>query len=62
MKNISFTYEMTFNEIKELLLLLREYESKNSCAIPHSLDSFVGKIENDIYNSLTIEEAERFFA
>ncbi|MGL4981989.1 MAG: hypothetical protein ACRC4W_03890 [Treponemataceae bacterium] len=56
MKNNIFNYELTFSEIKELLLFLRQCDPQ----IPHSLDNFVGKLENDIYNSLTIEEAEQF--
>lgn len=50
-------YHFTNEEIRALVLLLREHE-----AILHpDIDSFRGFLENYIYQIMTIEEAEEFF-
>ena len=50
-------YSFSNEEIRALVLLLREHE-----AVLHpDIDSFRGFLENYIYHIMTIEEAEVFF-
>lgn len=50
-------YTFTNEEMRALVLLLREHE-----AVLHpDIDSFCGFLENYIYHIMTIEEAEAFF-
>lgn len=50
-------YRFSLQEIKQLALLMRKYEDD----IPDDLQSFFSYLESSIYDSMSIEEAERFF-
>ncbi|HKL85037.1 MAG TPA: hypothetical protein VJ861_01755 [Treponemataceae bacterium] len=55
--SFSMDYCFTNDEIRALVLLLREHE-----AVLHpDIDSFRGFLESYIYHIMTIEEAEAFF-
>lgn len=53
----SFGYVFSETEIKYLALFFRKADS-----IPNELSAFKEFTEKYIYNSMTIEEAERFFS
>ena len=50
-------YRFSLQEIKQLALLMRKYEDD----IPDDLQPFFSYLESSIYDSMSIEEAERFF-
>ena len=56
-KNSSFSYDFSITEAKDLVLLLRKYEKDMS----DSLRDFSISLHQYIYNSMTIDEAEKFF-
>lgn len=51
------SYSFSEEEIKSLALLLR----RNEAVLDTVLDGFNGFLENTVYQSLTIAEAEDFF-
>ena len=53
----SASYTFTGEEIKSLALLLR----RNEAVLDNVLDGFHAFLENTVYESLTIAEAEDFF-
>ena len=53
----TFVYNFSEDEIKSLVLLLR----KNECELPGCLQNLMLDLQNCIYDSMTIEEAEKFF-
>lgn len=52
-----YTYDFTSDEVKLLTLFMRAHEEE----LPVGLEDFFSSIENYIYNSMTIDEAEKFF-
>lgn len=54
-RNLPYTF--TELEIKSLALLLR----KNEAVMHNKLDAFCSFIENAVYQTMTIAEAEEFF-
>jgi len=55
--NIAFNYTFSEEEIKALVLLLRQNEPE----LPESLEKLKIKLQDCIYDSMTIDEAENFF-
>ena len=53
----SFTYDSSEDELKALVLLLR----KNEANLPGCLENLMLNLQNCIYDSMTIDEAEKFF-
>ena len=53
----SFTYDFSEDELKALVLLLR----KNEANLPGCLENLMLNLQNCIYDSMTIDEAEKFF-
>jgi hypothetical protein len=53
----STEYAFNDKEIRSLVRLLR----KNESVLDPELDGFLSFLENHIYHSMTIEEAEAFF-
>lgn len=47
-------YNFTFDEVKKLVTVFRDLD------LPIELKKFYSKIENHIYENMTIEEAEAF--
>lgn len=56
-KLLSFSYDFSIQESKDLVLLFRKYEKD----LPDSLKDFSISLHQYIYNSMTIDEAEKFF-
>lgn len=56
-KFLSFSYDFSIQESKDLVLLFRKYEKD----LPDSLKDFSIFLHQHIYNSMTIDEAEKFF-
>ena len=56
-KKMSFSYDFSIQESKDLVLLFRKYEKD----LPDSLKDFSIFLHQHIYNSMTIDEAEKFF-
>lgn len=56
-KKMSFSYDFSIQESKDLVLLFRKYEKD----LPDSLKDFSISLHQYIYNSMTIDEAEKFF-
>jgi len=52
-----FVYHFTDKELKNLAFFFR----KNDSLVPTELDNFKDAVENYIYNSMSIDEAEVFF-
>ncbi len=57
-KDISLSYTFNEREIKVLARLFR----KNQAELPLELEDFAFKIEQIIYNSMSIEEVETFYS
>lgn len=57
-KNLSLTYSFTPREVSTLARLFRKYQDK----IPEELIDFSLAIEKEIYNNLSIEEAQIFYS
>ncbi|MGI5172053.1 hypothetical protein H0R92_00420 [Treponema sp. OMZ 840] len=57
MKTGTGEYRFSLHEIKQLALFFRKHED----SLPEELQNFFSFLESCIYNSMTIEEAERFF-
>ncbi|MCR4940640.1 MAG: hypothetical protein K5930_11130 [Treponemataceae bacterium] len=55
--NLTFTYDFSEEEVKALYLLLR----KNEETMSNSLEDMKLRLENFIYDSMTIDEVENFF-
>ena len=53
----TFRYDFSEDEIKALVLLLRE----NEATLPGCLENLMLNLQNCIYDSMTIDEAEKFF-
>ena len=53
----TFRYDFSEDEIKALVLLLR----KNEATLSGCLENLLLELQNCIYNSMTIDEAENFF-
>lgn len=53
----TFSYEFSEDEIKALVLLLRE----NEADLPGCLENLMLNLQNCVYDSMTIDEAEKFF-
>ncbi|MEE0999292.1 MAG: hypothetical protein UIH41_06495 [Treponemataceae bacterium] len=53
----SFSYNFSIQEAKDLVLLLRKHEKE----LPNSLIDFSISLQQHVYNSMTIDEAENFF-
>ena len=53
----SFSYNFSIQEAKDLVLLLRKHEKE----LPNSLIDFSISLQQQVYNSMTIDEAENFF-
>lgn len=56
--NSTFYYSFTDRELKALARFLR----KNQNTIPKELDVFARKIELSIYDSMSIDEVEKFYS
>ena len=56
-KDLSFSYNFSIQESKDLVLLFRKYEKD----LPDSLKDFSISLHRHIYNSMTRDEAENFF-
>ena len=52
-----YEYAFSLEEIKQLLLLLRKHEQE----LPQELRRLFAFLESRVYDTMTIEEAERFF-
>ena len=52
-----YEYAFSLEEIKRLLLLLRKHEQE----LPQELRRLFAFLEARVYDTMTIEEAERFF-
>jgi hypothetical protein len=52
-----FRYDFTEDEIKALVLLLRN----NEADLPGCLQNLMLNLQNCVYNVMTIDEAEKFF-
>lgn len=59
-ENSCFSLDYSFNaeEVRALARLFR----KNQDALPDALFAFASKIEREIYNSMSIDEAESFYS
>lgn len=53
----AYEYAFSLEEIKELVLILRQKED----VLPHELRKLFSFLESRVYDTMTIEEAERFF-
>lgn len=51
------TYSFSLDELKELVVLLRKSEAELS----DTMAFFQRKMENELYNNMTLEEAAGFF-
>lgn len=52
-----FNYNFTNEELKKLAFFFRKYDS----LLPSEIDNFKDAVEDYIYNSMSIDEAEVFF-
>lgn len=52
-----FRYDFTEDEIKALVLLLRN----NEADLPGCLQNLMLNLQNCVYDAMTIDEAEKFF-
>ncbi|HZK20426.1 MAG TPA: hypothetical protein VFC68_06850 [Treponemataceae bacterium] len=50
-------YHFSDLELRKIALFFRTHDS----LLPEEIESFRNKVENYIYNSMTIDEAENFF-
>ena len=57
MTNLTFRYDFSEDEIKALVLLLR----KNEAGLAECLENLMLNLQNCVYDSMTIDEAEKFF-
>ena len=55
--NEKFDYSFSVEQAKELCYFIR----KNNVKFSNNLDNFYLEIQNFVYNSMTIDEAENFF-
>jgi hypothetical protein len=55
--NEKFDYSFSVEQAKELCYFIR----KNNVKFSNNLDNFYLEIQNFVYNSMTIDEAEIFF-
>jgi hypothetical protein len=55
--NLSLDYHFSTKEIE----ILAYYFRKNSDTIPAGLENFVGAVEHTVYDSMSIDEAEKFY-
>jgi len=57
-KDMSLDYHFSSKEIKLLAIFFRKHPEN----IPDGLETFAGTIERTVYNSLSIDEAEKFYS
>lgn len=55
---LKLSYDFTANEIALLARFLRDHQEK----IPHGLEDFYKSLEDAVYNSLSLEEARKFYS
>lgn len=55
---LSLDYQFTSEEIK---ILARYFRNNQSC-IPNGLEEFAAALERTVYNSMSIDEAEKFYS
>ncbi len=55
--NGTFSYVFSTDEIKALVRILRKGEAE----LPDCLENLKARLQDCIYNSMTIDEAENFF-
>lgn len=59
-ENPCFSLDYSFNA--EEVRALARFFRKNQDALPDALFAFASKIEREIYNSMSIDEAESFYS
>ncbi|MBR7064936.1 MAG: hypothetical protein IKI31_07315 [Treponema sp.] len=56
--SLSFTYNFSHRETSHLAYFLRKHQNE----VPDALADFLKAVESAIYNSMTIDEAEKFYS